>query len=143
MNVFRLLVAGGLLLSVVDWLHRRSEENAHNEILAFLLMILGVNLLLGGLLVVIIVVGEPSWLLVFPYKPLQTQSAYMGLILTITGFMILSAGFVLVVYYDRKKSWYRKEIEKSSMPKRWKTDIKTVNQILEEYVGKRRKRPKD
>ena len=130
-------------MSVVDWLHRRAEENAHNEILAFLLMILGVNLLLGGLLVVIIVVGEPSWLLTFPYTPLQAQSAYLGLFLTIAGFMILSAGFVLVVYYDRKKSWYRKEIEKSSMPKRWRTDIKTVNQILEEYVGKRRKRPKD
>jgi len=57
--------------------------------------------------------------------------------------MILSAGFVLVMYYDRKRSWYRKEIEKSSMPKRWKTDIKTVNQILEEYVGKRKKRSKE
>lgn len=124
----------------MDWLHRRAEENAHNEILAFLLMILGVNLLLGGLLTVVIVVGEPSWLLIFPYKLLQTQSAYLGLILTITGFMILSAGFVLAVYYDRKRLWYRKEIEKSSMPKIMeKTDIKTVNQILEEYVGRRKK----
>jgi type VI protein secretion system component VasK len=124
----------------VDWLHRRAEENTHNEILAFLLIILGVNLLLGGLLAVIIVVGELSWLLIFPYKPLQTQSAYLGLILTITGFIILSAGFVLAVHYDRKRLWYRKEIEKSSIPRRWKTDIKTVNQILEEYVGRRKEK---
>ena len=127
-------------MSVVEWLHRRAEENAHNEILAFLLMILGMNLLLGGLLVVIVVVGEPGWLLIFPYKPLQAQSAYLGLILTITGFAILSVGFILVVYYDRRRSWHRKEIEKSSMPKRWKIDIKTLNQILEEYTGKTRKR---
>jgi heme/copper-type cytochrome/quinol oxidase subunit 1 len=119
-------------------MHRRAEEYAHNEILAFLLMIFGVNLLLGGLLAVIIVIGEPGWLLIFPYKPLQTQSAYLGLILTITGFLILSAGFVLAVYYDRRRSWYRREIEKSSMPKRWKTDIKTINHILEEYVGRRK-----
>ena len=121
-------------------MHRKAEENAHNEILAFLMTILGVNLLLGGLLVVIITAGEPSWLLIFPYKPLQTQSAYMGLILTITGFTILSVGFILVIHYDRKRSWYIREIERSSLPKKWKTNSKMVNQILEEYTGRRKKR---
>jgi heme/copper-type cytochrome/quinol oxidase subunit 1 len=123
-----------------DWMHRKAEENAHNEILAFLMTILGVNLLIGGLLVVIITVEEPSWLLVFPYKPLQTQSAYMGLILTIMGFTILSAGFIVVIHYDRKRAWYIREIERSSLPKKWKTNSKTVNQILEEYTGRRKKR---
>jgi len=33
-----------------------------------------------------------------------------------------------------------KEIEKSSLPKRWRNDYKTINQILEEYAGKRRKK---
>jgi heme/copper-type cytochrome/quinol oxidase subunit 1 len=122
-----------------DWLHRKAEENTHNEILAFLMAILGVNLLIGGLLVVIITAGEPSWLFIFPYTPLQTQSAYIGLILTIMGYIILSAGFILVIHYDRRRSWYIKEIEKSSLPKKWKTNIDTVNQILEEYMGKRKK----
>lgn len=131
--------AGDTQLSIGDWLHRKAEENAHNEILAFLMTVLGVNLVVGGLLVVIIVVGEPSWLLIFPYEPLQTSSAYLGLILTITGFAILSAGFVLVMYYDRKRSWYIKEIEKSSI-RRKISHPKSVKEILEEYTDKRKKR---
>ena len=120
-------------------MHRKAEEHAHNEILAFLMIILGVNLLIGGLLTIIIAAGEPNWLLNFPYVPLQASPAYLGLILTFTGFAILSAGFLLVVHYDRKRSWYVKEIEKSSIPKKWKTNSKTVNQILEEYTGKRKR----
>jgi len=127
-------------LSIVDWLHRKAAENAHNEILAFLLMVLGVDLLLGGLLVVVIVVGQLDWLFVFPYVPLQAMSAYFGLILTVAGFVVLCAGFVLTVYYDRKRSWCTREIERSSVLKRRRTSVKTVNQILEEYMGKRRKR---
>ena len=121
------------------WLHRKAEENAHNEILAFLMIILGVNLLTGGLLAIIIAAGEPSWLLSFPYMPLQASPAYLGLILTVAGFAVLAAGLVLVMHYDRKRSWYIKEIEKSSMPKKWKTNSETVDQILEEYSGKRKK----
>ncbi|MDI6904018.1 MAG: hypothetical protein QMD13_00780 [Candidatus Bathyarchaeia archaeon] len=64
----------------MEWLHRKADENAHNEILAFLLIILGVNLLIGGLLTVIVVVGEPAWLLVFPYTPPKTPSTYLGLV---------------------------------------------------------------
>jgi len=124
-------------------MHRRAEENAHNEILAFLMTVLGVNLLVGGLMLVILVAGEPSWLIIFPYMPAQTSSAYVGLILTITGFITLSAGFILVIHYHRKRTWYMKEIEKSSLPKKWEKDYKTVNQILEEYVGKRKKEPND
>ncbi|MBS7646374.1 MAG: hypothetical protein QXK18_07260 [Candidatus Bathyarchaeia archaeon] len=125
-------------MSMEDWMHRKAEENAHNEILAFLMTILGVNLLVGGLIVVILVAKEPNWLLIFPYTA-QGSSAYIGLILTIAGFFTLSAGFTLIIHYDRKRRWYIKEIEKSSLPKRWKKDYKTVNQILEEYVGKRKK----
>lgn len=67
------------------------------------------------------------------------MSAYLGLILTVAGFVVLSAGFVLTVYYDRKRSWCTREIERSSVLKR-RTSVKTVNQVLEEYMGKRRKR---
>jgi hypothetical protein len=37
--------ARGKHLSMEDWLHRKAEENAYNEILTFLMTILGVNLL--------------------------------------------------------------------------------------------------
>ncbi|MEM3729069.1 MAG: hypothetical protein QXF75_07755 [Candidatus Bathyarchaeia archaeon] len=68
-------------MSMEDWMHRKAEENAHNEILAFLMTILGVNLLVGGLIVTILLAGEPAWLLIFPYTA-QGSSAYIGLILT-------------------------------------------------------------
>lgn len=126
-------------MSMEDWMHRKAEENAHNEILAFLMTVLGVNLLLGGLIVAILVAGELSWFLIFPYTLSQKSSAYIGLIVTITGFLILSAGFILVIHYDRKRRWYIKEMEKSSLLKKWRKEYKTVNQILEEYEGKERR----
>lgn len=51
---------------IEEWMHKKAEENSHNEILAFLMIILGVIFLTVGLLVALIVVGEPNWLL-FPH----------------------------------------------------------------------------
>ena len=127
------------MLFFEEWLHRKVDENAHNEILAFLLIILGVNLLIGGLLTIIVMVGEPAWLLVFPYTPPKTPSTYLGLILTSAGFALTSAGFILVIHYDRKKSWYIKELEKSAAPRKRRTASKSISEILEEYTGKRKK----
>ena len=45
------------LLSFEDWLYRKSEQNAHSEILSFLMMVMGVNILVGGLVVTVITVG--------------------------------------------------------------------------------------
>jgi multisubunit Na+/H+ antiporter MnhC subunit len=122
-----------------DWLHKKAEESAHNEILAFLLIILGVHLLTAGLMVTIIVSGGQEWWLFSIYWQLQTASASLGLILTIIGFTISSTGFILVIHYDRKKSWYRRQIEKSSAIEKWKMKPKSVDEILEEYVGRKRK----
>ncbi|MEM3827864.1 MAG: hypothetical protein QXP36_01420 [Conexivisphaerales archaeon] len=124
---------------IEDWLHRKAEENANNEILALLLIILGVNFLTTGLLVAFYSLGEEWWQLFLTFKQLQSATATLGLILTAAGFAISSAGFILVIHYDRKKSWYRKQLEDSTMIKRWRTDTKTVDQILEEYIGKRKK----
>jgi heme/copper-type cytochrome/quinol oxidase subunit 1 len=126
-------------LELEDWRHKKAEENAHNEILAFLMLVLGVNLLMGGLLVTIVVRGEPSSLLSLPYMPLQVSPARLGSFLVIVGFVVLVAGFTLVVHYHRKKAWYRKKIEKSSLL-REKIVPKSVDELLEEYTGKRKKR---
>jgi cytochrome c biogenesis factor len=120
-------------------MHRKAEEHAHNEILAFSMTALGVNLLIGGLLVIIMVAGETSWFLSFPYASLQIPPAYLGLILTTAGFVILAAGFTLVMYYDRRRAWYMKEIEKSSIRKE-KGVLKSADEILEEYTGQKKRR---
>jgi hypothetical protein len=121
-------------LSFQEWLYRKAEQNAHNEILAFLMMILGVNLLMGGLIVTVITAGGPNLLLYFTQQPLG-DSAILGLVLTVTGFLILSASFVLVVHYDKQRSWHLKEIEKSTRPKGRKAIVRTPDELLKELAG--------
>ncbi|MGB8779620.1 MAG: hypothetical protein WCD81_03105 [Candidatus Bathyarchaeia archaeon] len=68
------------------------------------MMTLGMNLLIGGLIVTIMAVGQLN---LFPFMLQQplSQSGTLGLILTFFGFSILSAGFILVIHYDRQRSW--------------------------------------
>jgi len=125
-------------LSFEDWLYRKSEQNAHSEILAFLVMVLGINLLVGGFVVTIITVGQAP---LFPFmfsQPLNS-STVLGLILTLVGFCLLCAGFILVVYYDRERSWFLGEIEKSTKIKNRKIRVRTAHDILEELVEGKKK----
>jgi hypothetical protein len=120
-------------LSFQEWLYRKAEQNAHSEILAFLMMILGMNLLMGGLILTALTAGGPNLLFYVTQQPLS-QSAVLGLVLTITGFLILSASFVLVVHYDRQRSWHLKEIEKSTGLRNRKVTIKTADELLKEVA---------
>ncbi|RLI41098.1 hypothetical protein DRO59_07800 [Candidatus Bathyarchaeota archaeon] len=104
-------------MSLEDWLHRKAEENAHNEILAFLLAVLGMNLLMGGLLMSLIVAGELRVLL-NPYNLSPSFTAYSGFILSAVGFTILILGFILVIYYSRKRLWYISKIEECAGKRR-------------------------
>ena len=125
-------------LSLEDWLYRKSEQNAHSEILAFLVMVLGINLLVGGFVVTILTVGQAP---LFPFmlsQPLNS-STVLGLILTLVGFCLLCAGFILVVYYDRERSWFLGEIEKSTKIKNRKIRVRTAHDILEELVEGKKK----
>lgn len=125
-------------LSIEDWHNIKAEQNAHNEILAFLMMIVGVNLLVGGLIVTVMTVGEP---IINPFNIQQvlSYSSILGLILTISGFSIISAGFILVIHYDRKRTWHLKEIEKTTALKNRKIHIRSVEQILDELVHEEKK----
>ncbi len=122
-------------MSYEDWLYRKLDQNAHNEILAFLMVVLGINLLLGGMTMTTIAVGEPSVMFFLTGQPI-TSSTALGLILTVTGLLVAIAGFVLVIHYDRQKSWYASEIEKSSLHTKRKVSTKTIHQIMKEYSDK-------
>lgn len=125
-------------MSFEDWLYRKSEQNAHSEILAFLMVVLGVNILIGGLVVTTITVGQVSPLFSMFSQSLNS-SGVLGLVLTLVGFCLLCAGFILVVYYDRERSWYLGEIEKSTQIKNRKISVRTAHDILEELVGGKKK----
>jgi hypothetical protein len=125
-------------LSYEEFLYRKAEQNAHSEILAFLMMTLGMNLLIGGLIVTIMAAGQLN---LFPYmlqQPLN-QSATLGLILTLTGFSILLAGFILVINYDRQRSWHLSQIEKSTRLKSRKITIRTPDEILERLTEEKKR----
>lgn len=117
-------------MSYEDFLYRKAEQNAHSEILAFLMMTLGMNLLIGGLIVTIMAVGQLNLFPLMLQQPLN-QSATLGLILTLSGFSILVAGFILVINYDRQRSWHLSQIEKSTKLKSRKITIRTANEIPE------------
>ena len=125
-------------MSFEDWLYRKSEQNAHSEILAFLMVVLGVNILIGGLVVTTITVGQVPPLFSMFSQSLNS-SGVLGLVLTLVGFCLLCAGFILVVYYDRERSWYLGEIEKSTQIKNRKISVRTAHDVLEELVGGKKK----
>jgi hypothetical protein len=120
-------------LSLEEWMNRKAEQNAHSEILAFLMMILGMNLLVGGLVVTIITVGEPIWFS-FLVQPPMSRSAFLGLTLTFVGFAVIIVGFIMVIHYDRQRSWFLREIERSSLIKNRRITVQNAHDVLEELV---------
>lgn len=121
-------------MSYEDWLHSKRDESAHNEILALLMVVLGMNLLIGGLIMTTLITGEPK---VFPFFIEQPTSASTALcfILTVTGYLVVSAGLIFVVHYDRGRSWYAGEIEKATIHKKKGISV-TIDKLLKEYNRK-------
>jgi len=118
--------------SFEEWLYRKANQNAHNEILALLIIVLGANFLMGGLVLTVIQTGELSFTtLIDPI--LLSKAIHMGFILTLAGFVVVSAGFILVIHYDREKSWYQGEIAKSTTFKKKKTKKNYLNSYAKEY----------
>jgi len=58
--------------------------------------------------------------------------------MTVSGFSILFARFILVLHYQRKRSWHLSQIQKSTKLKSRKITIKIVNEILEELSNERK-----
>ena len=116
-------------LSFEDWLYRKADQYAHNEILAFLMMVLGMVSLVGGLIITVVMTGQLLLIPLIDQHPLSPSSS-VGLILTTAGFLVLSGGFVMAVYYDRKRSWHVNEIEKSNQLKNRKINIDVVKEKL-------------
>jgi hypothetical protein len=120
-------------LSIEDWHNIKAEQNAHNEILAFLMMVVGVNLLVGGLIVTVITVGEPIFN-PFNISPTVSYSSSLGLILTFAGFTVIAAGFILVINYDRSRTWHLREVEKAAMLKSRKINVRSAQEMYTELV---------
>lgn len=101
-------------MSFKDYLKRKSDESGQNEILSYLTIILGAIFLVGGLLATIITIESPQWFFILPYEQTHHHSGLLGLVLTTLGFVLISAGFILAIFYDRKRTWYLDQLKKSS-----------------------------
>jgi hypothetical protein len=123
-------------LSYTDWLQRKADESAHNEVLSFLVVILGINIAVGGLIVTIIMIGGPNFFSFITQQPINMSIA-LGPVLTFIGFLITSVGFVLTFYHDRKRAWYQSEMQKSSIYEKKKTGAKTAEEVLQEYIHRK------
>lgn len=118
-------------MSFEEWKHGEAEKNAQSEILAFLLIIMGINLLATGLIITIMTTGQPI-LFPYPLPQLTNLPVALGLIFTDSGFAVIFAGFALSVHYDKQRSWHLNEIDKSAKRKNWKTNPKTTDQTHQE-----------
>lgn len=94
------------------------------------MMIMGVNLLIGGLIVTVVSLGELS-LLPFTAQPL-TPSTTIGSILTLVGFILLAGGFILAIHYDRQRSWYVHETAKSTTYKKKPKPRTVLDELAEQ-----------
>ena len=89
-----------------DYMRESVQELRHREILAFLIMIMGMIALMGGLTMTSILARQISWFLILPYEATSSSSSLLGITLTLLGFGLTAAGFVLAIYYDREKMWF-------------------------------------
>src|SRR3990170_6584463 len=89
------------------------QESRHNEMLGFLTIILGAVFLVGGLQITLVTVSNPEWFIYFPYKITPHPQSFLGLTLTILGFLQMTTGFSVVLYYSRRRGWFMKNLGES------------------------------
>lgn len=106
-----------------EYLHEKAEESRHNEIVGYLVVIIGAIFFVGGLLETVIKVENPEWLLIIPYHLTSHPYSLLGLTLTSIGLVLLSLGIALVIHYTRERSWYMKEIQKAHLLEEQKLKI--------------------
>lgn len=99
----------------VEYMRDKVGEYRHREVLAYLTINMGIIFLVGGLLIAITLAENVSWLLIFPYEPNSYTTSFIGTVLCVFGFALISGGFILVFHYDREKMWFSKKLKESNV----------------------------
>jgi len=100
-------------LALRDYLHEKAEESRHNETLAFLIVVIGVNFLVGGMVATVVAVENPEWLLFIPYKLNSHPYSLMGLSFTSIGLVLLVLGIVFSIHSALQRSLYMDRLKES------------------------------
>lgn len=93
--------------SFSEYLHEKADESRHNEMVGYLVVIIGAVFFVGGLVVTVITVEIPGWFLTVPYQLLISLS------LASVGVALLGLGIALGLHYSRERSSYMKELHKA------------------------------
>ena len=97
-----------------DYMRENVEELRHRETLAFLIMVMGMISLMGGFTMTAVAADKLDWFFLLPFERTLGPSGLLGLALTLLGYGLTSAGFVLAVHYDREKTWFLRQLRESN-----------------------------
>jgi len=100
-------------LALRDYLHEKAEESRHNETLGFLIMLIGVNFFVGGILATVVSVEDPEWLLFIPYKFNSHPYSLVGLSFACIGLVLLVLGIVFSVHSALQRSMYMDRLKET------------------------------
>jgi len=93
-------------MSFEEYLHERAAESRHKESVGFSLIVLGMTLLIGGLLITFITVGNPDWFIFIPWKQTSEPTSMISLSMTLSGFVLAFVGATYIIYASSERSGY-------------------------------------
>jgi hypothetical protein len=100
-------------MSISEYLHENAAESRHKESVGFSLVVLGMVLIVGGLLITLVTVGNPDWFLFIPWKQTSDPTGLISLFMTLSGFVIIFAGAIYIIFASSKRAGYLSSLQKA------------------------------
>ena len=100
-------------MSFEEYLREKAAESRHRETVGFLFLVLGMVMLIGGVIITLVIAGNPDWFLFIPWKRTSDPTSLISLSMTLSGFVLVMAGAVYVVFASADRSWYLKSLKET------------------------------
>jgi len=100
-------------MSIREYLHENAEESRHKEAVGFSLVVLGMVLLVGGVLIILVTVGNPDWFLFIPWKQTSNPTSVISLFMISSGFLVIFSGAIYIILASSKRSGYLSSLKKA------------------------------
>jgi len=123
-------------MSIREYLHEKAAESRHKETVGFSLVVLGMVLLVGGVLVTLVTVGNPDWFLFIPWKQTSDPTSIVSLFMTLGGFVTALVGAIYIIFASSQRSGYLSSLQKGIeyVPKREGQTFEQELQGLKEKI---------
>ncbi len=100
-------------MSFEEYIREKAAESRQKESVGFLLIILGMTLLVGGLLITFITVGNPDWFMFIPWKQTSDPTSLISLSMTLSGFVLAFVGATYVIFASSERSGYLSSLKEA------------------------------